>query len=45
MATLSEKQEELANQSQELEREKADRKEALSKAHHKQRELEKVLTA
>ena len=42
LASLSEKQMELEQRSQELEREKADWEEALSKAAHKQRELEKV---
>lgn len=42
LASLSEKQVDLERQSQELEREKADWKQALSKANHKQRELEKV---
>jgi hypothetical protein len=42
LASLSEKQAELERQSKELEREKADWELALSKASHKQRELEKV---
>lgn len=42
LASLLEKQADLERQSQELEREKADWEQALSKAAHKQRELEKV---
>ena len=42
LASLSEKQAKLEQQSQDLEREKVDWEQALSKAAHKQRELEKV---